>query len=173
LNDLEAFAERFLTSPILARVPYDAPIRFIDGVVALTLFREPPFQVQMFIGPPNHIVPAHTHPNVDSIEVYVGGDVWFTRRGRYVLTPRHTKRLRDGTSRRTGASFRVLPTDVHGGHVGPRGGVFLSIQQWLNGVPPTCVSSDYVGVVMGPQHLAGVTTGAPVLKSTLTVSDEM
>ena len=29
--------------------------------------------------------------------------------------------------------------------MGPTGGIFLSVQQWLNGVKPSCVGMDYDG----------------------------
>ena len=40
----------------------------------------------------------------------------------------------------------------------------MSIQQWLNGVQPHCVSHDYNGVVMGNHHLSGVKVGNAMSK---------
>lgn len=152
----------------LAFVPFDSPSHMIDGVTAVTMYRKGEFQVQMFVVPPGHIIPEHTHPNVDSYEIYVGGDIKFSLGGKWVdgdvVEGKH------GLANSRGVSIRVHPDSPHGG-VFPRGGVFLSVQRWLNGVQPSCVSSDYVGAVMGPQHMARVTTGVPVLKTSLTATD--
>ena len=55
--------------------------------------------------------------------------------------------------------MRVRPNDVHGGVFGPGGGVFLSIQHWLNGVEPHCVARDYTGITMGRDHQSKVLFG--------------
>jgi hypothetical protein len=39
----------------------------------------------------------------------------------------------------------------------------MSIQHWLNGVAPHCVSADYTGVVMGPDHYNKVKHGTAIL----------
>ena len=70
-----------------------------------------------------------------------------------------------------GRVIRVRSNDKHGGVFGPSGGVFFSVQRWLNGVKPHCVSADYNGVVMGPDHMAGVVFGDAELKPELTPTD--
>ena len=42
----------------------------------------------------------------------------------------------------------------------------MSIQEWMNGEKPHCVSADYDGVVMGQHHLDGVMKGEAVSKGT-------
>ena len=46
--------------------------------------------------------------------------------------------------------------DVHGACVGPSGGVFMSIQQWLNDTAPSCVSKDYDGIALAADHTTTV-----------------
>ena len=65
----------------------------------------------------------------------------------------------------------LRPNDVHGGVFGEGGGVFLSVQHWLNGVKPHCVSADYDGITMGEHHLAGVKYGEAKAKKKLTAKD--
>ncbi len=160
---LEQFACDFLDkAPVIGCVPLHGAVSYIEGVTSVLMYRQDQFQVQMFIVPPNYIIPAHTHPNVDSIEVYVGGDINFTLNGE----ARNSDRLQVdefGCSVARGGVVRVQPNDRHGGIFGPSGGVFLSIQHWLNGVKPHCVAADYSGPVMGPDHLAKVVSGSPVL----------
>jgi hypothetical protein len=48
--------------------------------------------------------------------------------------------------------IRVLPSSLHSGIAGKRGGSFLSVQHWLNGVKPTTVGhswADAYGNVAG------------------------
>ncbi len=104
----------------------------------IVLYRQAPWQVQLFICNPNGEVVDHTHPCVDSYEVYIGGDIHFRHRGEIV--PSET------------LSIRVLPTDSHGASIGPRGGSFLSIQEWKNGKEPSSVHLDWDGEPLDPAH---------------------
>ena len=98
------------------------------GVV---LYRQDPYQVELFNVKPNSEIPPHVHPNVDSFEVFIGGDISFMCDGVWydqdVL----------------GSSIRVLPSSIHGGKFGERGGCFLSVQKWINGVQPKFVGDDW------------------------------
>lgn len=126
----------------------------------------------MFVVPPNYIIPEHTHPNVDSFEVYMGGQIRFSHSGKWVISEDEFNVPTSlGYPKAGGKTIRVRPNDLHGGVFGPAGGVFLSIQHWLNGVKPHCVAADYNGVVMGPNHLASVKFGDAVLKESLSAAD--
>ena len=169
-DPLDAFLNYVLSEmPSIGEMPFDVAVRSIDGVTAVTWLRYRQFQVQMFICPPHHVIPEHTHPNVDSYEVYVGGQIRFSHSGRFIV-PDDALDGPDanGLAKRRGWVIRVRPDDLHGGVFGEKGGVFLSVQHWLNGVAPHCVSADYDGAVMGPDHLAGVVNGNAFLPSDLT-----
>ena len=141
-------------------------------MTAVLWYRKDPFQIQMFVVPPNHIIPEHTHPNVDSYEVYPGGQIRFSHTGKFIIDEAGLDVPNEhGLSKVRGRIIRVKPNDKHGGVFSPSGGVFFSVQRWLNGVPPHCVSADYNGVVMGLEHMAGVVFGDPELKPTLTATD--
>jgi len=47
-----------------------------NAVSGITLYRQRDLQVQLFVLPPDSEIPTHTHPNMDSFEVYIGGDVF-------------------------------------------------------------------------------------------------
>jgi quercetin dioxygenase-like cupin family protein len=98
------------------------------GVV---LYRQAPYQVELFNVKPNSEIPAHRHPNVDSFEVFLGGDIDFMCNGEWY------------GQNQIGASIRVYPSSLHGGKFGKRGGCFLSIQKWLNDVEPKFVGDDW------------------------------
>lgn len=90
----------------------------------------------MFAVPEGTIIPEHTNPNVDSIEVYVGGNIRFSHSGKYIY-PKEALHARDGPlgcASRRGMTIRLRPNDLHGGTFGEGGGLFLSVQHWLNGV---------------------------------------
>lgn len=114
----------------------------------IVLYRQPPWQVQFFICNPGGEIPDHTHPNVDSYEVYVGGDLYFRHLGKTIITPKMVEAGIDPLS----LYIRVIPTDSHGASVGPRGGAFLSIQEWLNGEAPTSVHLDWSGEPLDVNH---------------------
>lgn len=169
---IERFLEWFLKEgPTIGMVPMADAVGTVEGVTKVTWFRRKPFQVQLFIVPPHYVIPEHTHPNVDSFEVYLGGQINFSHGGRFVSRWEEQGADDNGLSRYRGNVIRVRPNDLHGGTFGPSGGVFMSVQQWLNGVEPHCVAADYHGVVMGPDHAAKVVFGKAILKDRLDARD--
>jgi hypothetical protein len=172
-DDLEVFLDDFMTKfPSLGLIPLLGAVHMVEDVMSVTWYRNGPFQVQLFVVPPNYVIPEHTHPNVDSFEVYLGGQIRFSLHGEFVY-PEEDFTVPDefGLSKNRAKVIRVLPDALHGGVFGESGGVFMSVQKWLNGVQPTCVGSDYTGVVMGEKHLNNVTSGIPVLKEQITQKD--
>ena len=129
MDDLEKFmnywmAHRPINSPMEMGLDYSGNLH---GVV---LFRDAPYQVQLFTVKPNSVIEPHIHPNVDSFEVFMTGDIEFSC----------DNQVFSQTS--LGDTIRVLPTAWHGGKFGERGGCFLSIQKWLKG-EPTSVGYDW------------------------------
>lgn len=99
----------------------------------MILYRENEYQVELFMMEPNSTIVPHIHPNVDSYEVYLCGDIrfmcndiWYENNTLY-------------------SDIRILPNSWHGGEFGANGGAFLSVQKWLNGVEPKFVGDDWVG----------------------------
>lgn len=112
------------------RPPQEVVVQF-GYIFGVTLFRDGPFQVQLFIAPPHSAAPKHRHPNVDTIEYYVMGDIKFEP-DRLIALP-FSK----------GALLDIDHTNAHIAVAGETGGCFISIQKWLNGVPPTSVEKDW------------------------------
>jgi hypothetical protein len=118
-------------------------------VVGTCLYRDGPWQVEMFTYPASASggeIVDHRHPNVDSVEVHVVGDIYFRVNGRQIAT-RQQYEMTDERGRQlaAGQSLRIKPRDWHGATIGPRGGTFLSLQHWLNGVEPSSVGLDWEG----------------------------
>lgn len=127
-DDLEGFLHWWMTERVIQAVPGEDRTVFNGELSGVVLYRQPPYQVQLFIIPPNCEIDDHIHPNVDSYEVYVSGDIKF--------------RIAGEVSEEN--VIRVLPTTYHGGSFGPKGGCFISVQKWLNDVAPTSVGADWV-----------------------------
>ena len=172
-DPLDTFLAWFLNhGTVLGRVPLFDAVSKIESVTRVVWYRQPPFQVELFIVPPGCIIPEHTHPNVDSYEVYIGGQIRFSHSGKFVVAEADiAKPTENGASPLRGQIIRVRPEDPHGGTFGLGGGVFFSVQHWLHGVEPHSVANDYNGPVMGPDHLTQVKAGEPVLKDSLTPDD--
>lgn len=152
-------------SPRFGLIPAHDCISYIEGVTSVLWYRKGQFQVQLFVVPPNHVIPAHIHPNVDSFELYLGGEMQFSKGGEFMISLEESLGVGQfGEAAMRGKMIRVRPNDWHGGTFGRAGGVFMSLQYWLNGVEPHCVTADYCGVTMGPDHFKKVKTGQPVLK---------
>lgn len=154
-QNLFAFSKWFLSQSLSSLRPPHNAVYFYQtegGVVtSVVLCRVGQFQVELFVGPgPGHF-PEHAHPNVDSIEMHLTGEIAFTIRGRQVIPPDRIKEIAsDGASVFCGFRSRVGAGVPHGANVGPGGGAFLSIQQWRDGLQPTSVGLDWVG----PPHVS-------------------
>lgn len=174
MDQLETFCEAFLKRmPAIGAVPFAGAVSRVENVTAILMFRRDQFQVQMFAVPEGTIIPEHTHPNVDSFEVYVGGNIQLSVGGRHVYSPEilFEKPGPLKLASRRGERVRVRPDQIHGATIGKGGAVFLSIQHWLNGIAPHCVAADYDGVAMGEDHLAKVVFGKATTKPNLSARD--
>ena len=170
-KELDRFAFSFASNAkVFGHIPPGIVTSYkIQDVTGVVWYRSGEFQVELFIVPANYIIPEHTHPNVESYEMYLGGDILFSHSGSWVGDD-DLLRVRGSTDFR-GALIKVATNDLHGGVFGPSGGVFMSIQRWLNGVEQHSVAHDYEGVVMGSDHLDGVRSGDAEVKVDLTWRD--
>lgn len=112
--------------------PKDTPVDFgNDRYSGAILYRDGQFQVQLLTVKPISVIPEHIHPNIDSYEVYISGDIVFSLEGE------------KSKGMEPFESIRVKPSNWHGGTFGDTGGCFLSVQHWLNDVKPTSVGYDW------------------------------
>ena len=156
-DELTNFRDWYLDTHPPLLVPFNHFLHFVEGVTGLTIYRDGPFQVQLFIAAPNTVIPNHIHPNVDSYEVALNGMEFFLNDD--VMLSRERNDTPDGNySDAMYETIRVHPDVPHGGIAGKNGGSFMSIQHWLNGVEPTSVGNDWNGDTMGNCHTNQVTT---------------
>lgn len=131
---LRRFALWWLNRRIIS--PPKNGIRHVGDFSGIVLYREPPFQVEMFIAKPRADAPPHTHPNVESIGMIICGDTDFgTEREDFVNGFIHIN---------AGESHWI------NGKEGPV--TFYSFQKWLDEIPPTSVDLDWIGKPISHEH---------------------
>ena len=114
----------------------------VEGFNSHIQFRNNQYQVQIFSTPPNFIIPEHKHPNVDSFEVYLSGDIDFSLGGSWLSN----WDIKDHTFIDNLFIVQVEHNAIHGAIFGEGGGRFMSVQHWINEVNPSCVGLDYDGL---------------------------
>lgn len=149
---LEQFLDWYMrNSNVLPQSPYDG-LTFVGNGPAIVLFREGPWQVQLFLCIPNTKIPEHSHPHVESFEINVSGDVDFYVEGKPTYPEGAGSLERNGLPRIWGYGAHVGAGVKHHAVIGPKGGAFLSVQKWLQG-KPTSVDEDWEGSAMTASHM--------------------
>lgn len=131
--------------------------------IGITLFAIRPFRVQLFLFKPGAVIPPHSHPDVESYELYVAGDMDLTKKeqdGNMVVQNKRefVKPDKNGICESNGGMIRVPAGCVHGGRINnhgnlsDRGGCFISIQYWRNRWEDASVIANWKGVD-GARHL--------------------
>jgi quercetin dioxygenase-like cupin family protein len=148
---LAQYARFIQSQPVTAfNVPVDVPVsRFQerssdpntpDGlVVTRVLDRRGQFQAEIvciLASEKGGTFGEHRHPNVNSIEWFLGGDLNFVVKNQPIQTECH-------------GLLWVRSQDWHAVKVGPKGGMLISIQHWDKGVEPTSVGHNWEG----PPHV--------------------
>ncbi len=140
---VEQFALQFLKGRIIWRdVPKMGIINF-GNIISMLLYRQPPFQVELFIVPHDKSsFTNHRHPDVDTIEFGLCGDNELFVNGKEGHTREQIKLwLADNYK---AMPIHIRPEDWHSG-IGHTPYSFLSIQKWLNDVQPTSVGLNWIG----------------------------
>ena len=114
----------------------------VEGFNSHIQFRNNQYQVQIFSTRSNFIIPEHKHPNVDSFEVYLSGDIDFSLEGSWLSN----WDIKDHTFIDNLFIVQVEHNAIHGAIFGEGGGRFMSVQHWINEVNPSCVGLDYDGL---------------------------
>jgi hypothetical protein len=138
---LEAFFRSYLSGGLQVRVPVDA-VRMLENSTEVVLYRDAPYQVELITLRRGSVIPAHSHPNIDTYEVILSaGDSATAVVGRRKHGgPRKQARQR---------TMKIVPIPFgvpHSAKPGPdRDIALLSIQYWNNGIEPTFITDDWIG----------------------------
>lgn len=144
-DDLQAFAESWLNGP--RQLTEARSLTAADGALVALLHRDGCYQVELCSVPAGLVIPMHTHPRADTIEVSVAGALRLQVNGVDPFAGLPDELV---ARRNHWRGIRINHDDVHGTQVGAPGAVFLSIQRWQG--EPRSVLTDYVGVPLGAQH---------------------
>ena len=161
MDELDEFVLWFVSQgPGLGKVAVMSAVTTLGNdsqggnVMSGVWYRKDQFQVELFMIAGPLIIPEHTHPNVDSYEVLLGGQIRFSHSGKWLIPETYQVDIGDnGTSPYRGNRVKVKHNDPHGGVVGPEGAMFFSVQHWLNGVTPHCVALDWDGRTASQEQL--------------------
>lgn len=129
--------------------PPAVPYERVASNIGVTLYRDDRFQVQLWTFAPHSEIADHSHPDVDSWVVWVGGDYCFRKNGRMVERPDMKFVRWRGV---TVPKLHLAPGDMHGASIGPTGGSFLSITERLDGHEPVSVHLVWAGPPLDSEH---------------------
>lgn len=152
LDELHHFAALWLEHPVK-----NAPrILYADGAKVERLYVSHEYQIERCTVPAGFVIPNHTHPRADTIEVGVSGAVRLSVNGVDPFAAIPDDRLGAFTR---GRGIRINAVDSHGGVALADGAVFLSVQRWVGA--PMSVLTDYQGDPLGAEHEALAATAIP------------
>lgn len=167
MDELYDFLTWFMAQgPVLGRVPVVSAVSNMGlvpeggNLMSGVWYRKGQFQVELVMIAGPMIIPEHTHPNVDSYEVLIGGQIRFSHTGKWMIPETYsTDMLEDGISPYRGSTIRVNHDQLHGGIVGAGGAMFFSVQHWLNGVAPHNIATDWDGYTASQKQLDVIKSG--------------
>jgi quercetin dioxygenase-like cupin family protein len=158
-DDLKRFAERFLSGTISTLRHAGSAVQNEGAVAHFTLYQDGPFQVeQYFVLEKSMSFPAHRHPNVETIEFTLCGDLLFFLDGQECHSNEQLEVILKNGSSQVHDVVRIQRNQEHWVNVGRNGGVFLSIQKWATNRPGSVVL-DWDGEAFSDVHSKNVSQG--------------
>jgi hypothetical protein len=153
-NSLEEFAEWYKNNGFPIRPPFEDPVYTTDISYSYVLFREGQYQAELYLVRPNTSSPDHSHPGVENIIMVWGGDVSFRQEGVYHdLSEYYTEPSASGTNKLFGMTSEKLTDEkTHALFAGNKGGAFLSLEKWPEGVKPNSVTINWSGDPVDSGH---------------------
>jgi hypothetical protein len=144
-DTLEEFFNWFvLEAKMPLMIPWNATIAHGDDFTAISIFKKASYQVEMFLEHPSICIKPHCHPNVETINLHLGGGEQWPSQEDYNMSTRW------GT-----IDWKKPAGLLHGDNPsGERflGWCMLSFQKWVNNEPIKSVASHWKGTTAGPIH---------------------
>jgi hypothetical protein len=149
-RNLAAFVRWFCETPLVQMVPPYAIVARFTGqsiaadespanVIGTIIHRDCAYQAELFSFAATSrggSFAEHRHPDVDSVELYLSGDIEFNvvRRGRSEIY-----------RGRRNSPLWINAEDFHGGRIGPAGAAFVSLQRWRTGTATSSIGHNWIG----------------------------
>ena len=159
-NTLEEFAQWYKDNGFPIRPPFEDPVYVTDISYSYVLFREGQYQAELYLVRPNTSSPDHSHPGVENIIMVWGGNVHTRQNGQlFDYSEHYNEAGKNGTNKLFGMSSKKLTDDqTHALIAGDKGGAFLSLEKWPEGVKPNSVTINWAGDPVDPTHGAIIKT---------------
>jgi len=153
-NTLEEFAEWYKSNGFPIRPPFEDPVYTTDISYSYVLFREGQYQAELYLVRPNTSSPDHSHPGVENIIMVWGGNVHTRQNGKtFDYSEHYNEPATNGTNKLFGMCSQKLTDDqTHALIAGDKGGAFLSLEKWPDGVTPNSVTINWAGDPVDPSH---------------------
>ena len=153
-NNLEEFAEWYKQNGFPIRPPFEDPVYVTDISYSYVLFREGQYQAELYLVRPNTSSPEHSHPGVENIIMVWGGNVHTIQNGElFDYTDHYKEPSKNGTNKLFGmCSEKLTDEQKHALIAGDKGGAFLSLEKWPDGVKPNSVTINWAGDPVDPGH---------------------
>jgi hypothetical protein len=150
-GNVETFMKAWMAKRIW-RPPFENAIHTTDIAYALSVFRTGQYQVELYIIKPNTLTPVHSHPNIESISVYLTGNMEFRQAdGTFADLSAYQTEKPNGTHRLQWMKADTNYGTPHAVKTGEEGGAFLIFEKWLVGTP-TSVAVSWEGELVGEEH---------------------
>lgn len=151
---LEEFAQWYKDNGFPIRPPFEDPVYVTDISYSYVLFREGQYQAELYLVRPNTSSPEHSHPGVENIVMVWGGNVHTIQNGKlFDYSEHYTEPSENGTNKLFGMCSQKLTDDqTHALIAGDKGGAFLSLEKWPEGVTPNSVTINWKGDPVDPTH---------------------
>jgi hypothetical protein len=150
---LEEFVEWYKENKFPIRPPFEDPVYITDISYSYVLFREGQYQAELYLVRPNVSSPKHNHPGVENIVMLWGGDVSLEHNGEYLDSSSFNTKADNGTSNLFGmCGPKLTDKETHALFAGAKGGAFLSLEKWPEGVIPNSVTVNWAGDPVDQHH---------------------
>jgi hypothetical protein len=151
-SDVHEFKEWWLKHGRPLRPPFELPTLTTDLAYSLCLYREGEFQIELYVLKPDSTSPPHKHPGVDSVFVYLGGNLEFGDKDNiFKSTAEFQFEKENGTHALFGSTAEALDGELHSVRTFEAGGAFLSFEHWKDR-KPTSVVLNWEGDPDGEKH---------------------
>lgn len=142
---LEDFFNWFiLDAKMPLMIPWNAPITVGDDFTAISIFRKGIYQVELFLEHPALYIKTHSHPNVETIVLQLGGGSGYPSQEDFNMATQWGI-----------INWKKPAGAVHGNDTSMdrfSGCALLSFQRWVNDEPVTSVACHWKGTTSGPIH---------------------
>jgi quercetin dioxygenase-like cupin family protein len=155
MSDLMNYTKEFLAGNGPIPISVFAGVSFVGDFAQLVLHRQGQFQTQLCLCKPDAEIPEHSHPNVESVLIYVTGEIDLKIGGQKVYEPGSIHETESGGCSQNRHHGYIAAGQPHSAKIGPAGGAFITCQRWIQGEPQT-VEMDWQGPALSTEHAEAI-----------------